>query len=74
MIKADLRQQIENFGHQESVLNAAQSTSRDLLLQTFGERSYWKTLLDEEKQEIYRALVDRVGVKDGKVERVELKV
>jgi len=39
-----------------------------------GDRSYWKTLLDEEKRELYRALVDRVVVKDGQVERVELKV
>ena len=30
-------------------------------------------LLDEEKRELSRALVDRVVVRDGKVERVELR-
>jgi len=40
-----------------------------------GDRSTWKLLIStEEKQEVYRALVKRVVVRDGQVERVELRV
>jgi DNA invertase Pin-like site-specific DNA recombinase len=74
VIKADLRRQIEVFQSKQGVLTVQESENRELLLQVFGDRSYWKTLLDEEKQEIFRALVERIVLKDGKVEQVILKV
>lgn len=73
-IVSDLQRQIEAFHHQQSAISAAQSSSRELLLATFGDRDYWLTLLDDEKLQIYRALVDRVTVKDGAVQSVALKV
>jgi site-specific DNA recombinase len=73
-IKADLRRQIDTFQIQQSVSHTQQLASQELLLQVFGDRSYWKTLLAEEKRELYRNLVDRVVIRAGQVERVELKV
>ncbi|MGB3311537.1 MAG: fdxN element excision recombinase XisF [Nodosilinea sp.] len=73
-IVADLRQQIEAFKQKQQVATVVTSEQRDLLLQVFGDPLYWKTLMDEEKREIYRALVERVIVKNGGVERVEVRV
>jgi site-specific DNA recombinase len=72
--KQNLRQQIQSFQLQVKQADNVKSENRELLLQVFGDRSYWKTLLDEEKQEIFRALVERIIVRDGKVEQVILKV
>ncbi|WP_416667827.1 fdxN element excision recombinase XisF [Egbenema bharatensis] len=72
--KRELRQQIDAYQYQLKQDDTAKSANRDLLLQVFGDRSYWKTLLDSEKREIYRALVDRVIMRDGQVEQVQLKV
>jgi site-specific DNA recombinase len=73
-IVADLRQQIEAYQQRRQVTTAVTSEQRELLLQVFGDPIYWKTLKDEEKREIYRALVERVVIRDGKVEQVELRV
>lgn len=73
-IVADLRQQIEAYERKQQVATVVTSEQRDLLLQVFGDPLYWKTLMDEEKREIYRALVERVVIKGGQVERVELRV
>ena len=61
---------------QQATVKQQQSANRVLLLllQVFGDRSYWHTLLDDDKREIYRILVERVVVKDGQVESVALKV
>jgi len=73
-IVVDLQQQIDQFNRQKQTVSQQHSENRELLLKVFGDRSYWKTLLEEEKLEIYRALVDRVVIRDGQVERVDLKV
>ena len=70
----DLRLQIESWERRLRAAAGKSMEQRDLLLQVFGDSLYWKTLMDEEKQEIYRALVERVIVKDGQVDRVELRV
>jgi site-specific DNA recombinase len=72
--RLELRQQIENFQHRVEQQSTVDETKRQLLLQIFGDQLYWKTLLDEEKRDVYRALVDRIVIKNGQVERVELKV
>jgi len=73
-IVADLRQQIDAYHHQKETATALNVEQRDLLLQTFGDSLYWEALTHEEKRDIYRALVDRVIIKDGQVERVDLRV
>jgi site-specific DNA recombinase len=73
-IVADLRQQIQEFQYQKSTVNYQQSANRELLLRIFGDRLFWKTLLPEEKRDIYRKLVDRVMMRDGQVVSVLLKV
>lgn len=72
--KQDLRSQINRYQLQQQVASHEQEENQGLLLGVFGDSDYWKTLSDSDKREIYRALVKRVVVKEGKVERVELKV
>lgn len=72
--KQQLRLQIQTFQLQQTQEDSTKAENRELLMATFGDRTYWNTLPDEEKREIYRALVERVVVREGQVERVELKV
>jgi site-specific DNA recombinase len=71
---ADLRQQIDAFHHHHHTSTALESEQRDLLLQSFRDPLYWKSIAPEQRRDIYRALVERVVIKDGQVERVELRV
>jgi DNA invertase Pin-like site-specific DNA recombinase len=73
-IVADLRQQIEAYQQRQQVATVVSSEQRNLLLQVFGDPLYWKTLMTDEKREIYRALVERVMIRNGQVETVELRV
>jgi site-specific DNA recombinase len=73
-IVTDLRRQIEEFRYRQTTVGQQELANRELLLQVFGDRLYWKTLSDAEKQHIYRALVERVVMKDGQVVSVVLKV
>ncbi|MBD2425370.1 fdxN element excision recombinase XisF [Phormidium sp. FACHB-1136] len=74
VIVADLKQQIDAYRHKQQASTTLSSGQRDLLLQTFGDPLYWKTLTPEQKRDLYRELVERVIVRDGQVERVELRV
>ncbi|MBD1876937.1 recombinase family protein [Nodosilinea sp. FACHB-131] len=73
-IVAELRHQIEDYYSRQQEGQQQVSTQRDLLLQVFSDRSYWKTLLPEERRDLYRALVDQVSIRAGQVEAVLLKV
>lgn len=73
-IKADLRQQIQAYQCRLQEADVARAGNLGLLLEVFGDRSYWKTLQDEDKRDIYRVLVDRVRMRNGRVEGVELRV
>lgn len=70
----DIRNQIQLLQQSLTIEDTSRVENQDLLLQVFGDRSYWKTLMDEEKREIYRTLVGQVMVRDGQVERIELQV
>lgn len=50
------------------------SGSRDLLLWAFSDPDYWRGATDEDRKRVYRELVDKVVVKDGKVLSVSLKI
>lgn len=73
-IKTELRQQIQLFQQNLQHQDLRQSENRDLLLQVFSDRTYWTTLLDDEKRQIYRALVEKVVVRNGEIEQIVLKV
>ncbi|MEP0908315.1 zinc ribbon domain-containing protein [Leptolyngbya subtilissima ST-M1] len=73
-IVTDLRQQIEFYKQKQQLTTVMTLEQRELLLQVFSDSLYWKTLMDEEKREIYRALVERVVIKGGQVEQVELRI
>ncbi|MCA6602200.1 MAG: recombinase zinc beta ribbon domain-containing protein, partial [Pseudanabaena sp. M57BS1SP1A06MG] len=47
---------------------------REILFETFNNPLYFSTLPIEQKKAIYRALIDRIVVKDGEVVGVELKI
>ena len=70
----DLKRQIEEVRHQSNQHSQVDQANRELLLRCFSDCLYWKTLLDEEKRNLYRALVDRVVMRDGQVESVSLKI
>jgi site-specific DNA recombinase len=72
-IVADIQQQIVTVQQQQAITGASRD-QQGLLLQVFEDPLYWKTLPNEEKKQIYQALVERVVVRNGRVERVELKV
>lgn len=74
-IVAELQNQITILTQQGSQTTKAQGANRELLLQCFGDRSTWEHLMSpEEKRDVYRALVERVTVRDGAVQSVSLKV
>lgn len=72
--KNDVRQQIKAElakSQQQEVIDASM---HELLLKTFTDPEYWQQLGDADKRQIYRDLVGRVIVRDGQVEKVELRV
>lgn len=73
-IIVDLERQIEELRHQSDQHSQVDHANRELLLRCFSDRLYWKTLLDEEKRDLFRALVDRVIIQDGQIQSVLLKV
>ncbi|MBN8561111.1 MAG: recombinase family protein [Leptolyngbya sp. UWPOB_LEPTO1] len=73
-IVEDLKQQIEQYQKAQQNITSELLTKRDLLLQVFSDPLYWKTLNDEEKQQIYRALIEKIVVRNGGVEEIILKV
>lgn len=72
--KRELRTQIDAFQFQQNQQSAVHGESRELLIQTFSDSSYWKTLLDGEKRQVFHALVEKVVIRDGGIEQVVLKV
>lgn len=73
-IIAELQQQIAAVKLQQSAVSSQQLANRELLLSTFSDSLYWQTLQPEEKRDLYRALCDRIVIRDGAVQSVLLKV
>lgn len=74
-IVADLQNQITALMQQGVQVTKDQEQNRELLMNCFSDRNTWAYLMTpEEKRDVYRALVARVVIRDGQVERVELKV
>jgi hypothetical protein len=72
--KNELRSQIDNLLVKTAVYNSFSQEKQELLLLTFSDPMYWFTLLDDEKRQIYRALIEKVIVREGEVEKVISKV
>lgn len=71
--KEKLQRRIEDMWYGVKV-EESERGDRLELLQAFSEPIVWRAYSDEKKRSIYRALVDRVVVKDGEVVDVVLKV
>lgn len=70
--KAKLQRRINDFV--QGMCDRTFTDSKIDMLKSFPDPMYWETLPDEEKLIIYRALVDRVLVRDGLVKQVILKL
>jgi hypothetical protein len=68
-IVADIQQQIEVLSCINTNESLVKTDQRDLLLQVFRDSLYWKTLLNKEKREVYSALVERVLIREGGMEK-----
>jgi hypothetical protein len=73
-IMAELQNQITALIQQGFQVTEHQAANRDLLLACFSDRNTWAHLMTaEEKRDVYRALVERVTIRDGQVQSVSLK-
>jgi DNA invertase Pin-like site-specific DNA recombinase len=70
--KNQLRSQIENFEYKHRQKIQTKDQKRQTLSEVFANPLYFSTLELEEKQKIYRALVEKVVMKDGDIEIIYL--
>lgn len=71
---SQIKVQISNKEHELCSSGKSDSEGRSVLVETFQNPSFFTTLPDSDKKSIYRALIDRIVLKDGQVVSVELKV
>lgn len=71
--KSELQIQISEWEYQLSRKTQQSEELADLLLWVVQQKDFWKSLSEEEKQEYFRAFVDRVDVDTENIE-VKLKV
>ncbi len=69
-----MKSQINNMEYGLSSSGKVDSELRSVLVETFANPVYFATLADGDKKTVYRALIDRIIVKDGDVVSVELKI
>lgn len=72
--KEQLKAQISNLEYGLTVGVQVDNELRSVLVETFQNPSFFATLPDGDKKTIYRALINRIVVKDGEVVGVELKI
>jgi hypothetical protein len=72
--KEQLKSQISNLEYGLTVGVQVDNELRSVLVETFQNPSFFATLPDGDKKTIYRALINRIVVKDGEVVGVELKI
>ena len=71
---SQIKVQISNKEYDSGSSGKVDNELRSVLVETFQNPSFFATLPDMDKKTIYRALIDRIVVKDGEVLTVELKV
>jgi len=69
-----LKAQIKNLEYGFSSGGKIDMQLRSVLVETFSNPVYFSTLPDSDKKTIYRALIDRIIVKDGEVVGFKLKI
>ncbi|MFM7886626.1 MAG: hypothetical protein ACKPCM_08050, partial [Pseudanabaena sp.] len=74
MAISQIKAQISNLEHENKSGVKIDSQLKSVLVETFSNPLYFETLLEQDKKAIYRALIDRIVVKDGLVIGVELKI
>jgi site-specific DNA recombinase len=74
LAKQELNKQINHLLNQLHSQSLQAQANRELLLSAFCDPTYWRTLLEEEKRQLFAALVEQVVVRDGQVEQIQLKV
>jgi site-specific DNA recombinase len=71
---AQLENQITQLRYSLSEKQDIDVVSRELLLWAFSDKELWKNATNEDKQRVYRELVEAVIVKNGQVTEVKLKI
>jgi hypothetical protein len=69
-----MKSQIKNIEYGISSSGKVDIELRSVLVETFSNPLYFSTLADGDKKTVYRALIDRIIIKDGAVVSVELKI
>jgi hypothetical protein len=70
----EIRGQINKMQYGLTVGVKIDTELKSVLVETFENPSFFETLPEQDKKTIYRALIDRIVVKDGAVVSVELKI
>ncbi|MBW4603955.1 MAG: recombinase family protein [Calothrix sp. FI2-JRJ7] len=71
---AQLNSQLRVLLGQDKNSNALDGYKHQILCDTFGDAEYWQFLTDEQKIPIYRTLISKILVRDGKPVSIELNV
>lgn len=71
---AALKQQILEFEQNNRINYELRTTNYELLIQTFSDPIYFKSLPEQDKRRLFHGLVEKVLIKDGAVVDVVLKV
>lgn len=72
-LKGKLKLRIEGMKYGE-VSRSEEIGDKAKLLQAFSDPVLWRSFPDTEKRSVYRALVDRIMIKDGAVVEILLKI
>lgn len=71
---SQIKAQIKNLEFKQVSGVNVDSELKSVLVETFGNPSFFETLPEQDKKAIYRALIDRIVVFGGEVVSVELKI
>jgi site-specific DNA recombinase len=71
---AELNSQLRVLLAQDKSSSTLDRYKYQILRDTFGDTEYWQFLTDEQKIPIYRALINKILIRDGKPVSIELNV
>lgn len=72
--KKALQNQIENLSNYLSINTSNCVSLNRTLIEAFANPSFWRSQEPEQKRLIYRLLVDKISIRDGKIESITLKI
>jgi len=73
LLVQEIEQELEVLLARQNQVPEDKPDTQNILI-TLNSPLYWQTLTPEEKRELYRALVSRIVIQEGRVIKIELKV